>query len=72
MAFQLGQRVKVSNPKEVQQDPHLEGHALKIIEASNFTGEITKIQDGIHFVGFKNDLGWVTQGYKSDEIKGVK
>lgn len=72
MSYKIGQTVKVANPKSVQQDPYLESNALKIIEASKFTGEITKIQDGIHFVGFKNDLGWVTQGYKVDEIKGVK
>ena len=70
--MELGQVVKVINQDQVRNDEHLEDSALKIIEKSNFEGDITKIEDGIHFVGFSNDLGWVTQGFKAKEIEVVK
>ncbi|WP_313429779.1 hypothetical protein [Siminovitchia terrae] len=69
--FEKGQRVHVTDVEKVKQDPFMEANSLKIMEASNFTGEITKIEDGIHFVGFMNDHGWITQGFKADEIEEV-
>lgn len=70
--FELGQKVQIADVAKTKNDKFIESHALTIMETSNFKGEITKIEDGIHFVGFKNDIGWVTQGFKSDEIKEVK
>ena len=70
--FKEGQTVRVIDTKAVKEDPFLDKEGLEIIEKSDFTGEITKIEDGIHFVGFKNEAGWVTQGYKEKEIQGVK
>ncbi|MEN1969043.1 hypothetical protein WMZ97_13330 [Lentibacillus sp. N15] len=70
--METGQIVRVIDKDKVRNDKHLEDSALKIIEKSNFEGDITKIEDGIHFVGFSNDLGWVTQGYKAKEIEEVK
>ena len=70
--FKLGQLVQVADVQKVRQDPFLEENALKIMETSNFTGEITKVENGIHFVGFMNDHGWITQGFKADEVKGVE
>lgn len=70
--FKIGQKVQIADLNKTKKDPFLEDHALQIMTASDFKGEITKIEGGIHFVGFKNDLGWVTQGFKADEIKEVK
>lgn len=70
--FELNQLVEIKDKNKVENDKTLESEALKIIEASKFRGEITKIEDGIHFVGFLNDEGWVTQGFKENEIKAVE
>lgn len=69
--FEKGQLVQIVDVERVKQDPFMETNSLKIMEASNFTGEITKIENGIHFVGFMNDIGWITQGFKADEIVEV-
>ncbi|GIN74744.1 hypothetical protein J14TS2_52190 [Bacillus sp. J14TS2] len=70
--FILGQKVQIADATKTKIDKFIESYSLTIMETSNFKGEITKIEDGIHFVGFKNDLGRVTQGFKADEIKEVK
>ena len=54
--FKEGQKVRVVDTKAVKEDPFLDKEGLQIIEKSDFTGEITKIEDGIHFVGFKIDI----------------
>lgn len=68
----VGQRVSIVDKEAVEKDPHIEENALEIIRKNGFAGEITKIEDGIHFVGFQDELGWVTQGYKANEIEEVK
>jgi len=70
--MKINDEVRIIDTKKVASDPHLEELALKIIDENNYEGVITKIDDGIHFVGFKNDFGWVTQGFKSNEIEVVK
>lgn len=69
--MKLNDNVKVKDTPKIDNDQTLESNALSIIKKSNYQGVVTKISDGIFFVGFKNDLGWVTQGYKSDEIEVV-
>ena len=70
--FNEGDIVKIVDTNKIESDETLEKEALQIIKKSNYTGEVTKVEDGIHFVGFMNDLGWVTQGFKADEIQEVK
>lgn len=70
--FELYRLVEIVDKEKLKNDKTLESQALKIIEKSNYQGEITKIEDGIHFVGFTNDEGWVTQGFKQNEIKAVE
>lgn len=69
--YKVGNMVQVSAAR-AKEDPYMEDNSLKIMEASNFTGEITKIEDDIHFVGFMNEHGWITQGFKADEIMEVE
>lgn len=69
--MEIGNVVKVKDIEALKKDEQLEEHALKIIEENEFTGEITKIEEGINFVGFRNDLGWITQGFKDSEIEVV-
>lgn len=70
--FELNRLVEVVDKDKVNKDKTLESQALKIIKKSNYRGEVTKVEDGIHFVGFANDEGWVTQGFKENEIKAVE
>lgn len=70
--FKVGDKVKVVDVEKVKNDDLLEDHALKIIQKNDFMGEVTEIMDDIYLVGFKNELGWVTQGFKADEIQEVK
>lgn len=70
--FNEGDIVKIVDTNKLESDEILEKEALQIIKESNYTGEVTKIENGIYFVGFMNDLGWVTQGFKADEIQEVK
>lgn len=70
--FNEGDIVKIVDTNKIESDETLEKEALQIIKGSNYTGEVTKVENGIHFVGFMNDLGWVTQGFKADEIQEVK
>ncbi|MCZ2260612.1 hypothetical protein [Sporosarcina sp. G11-34] len=69
--MKINDEVKIKDNNKVKNDPHLEDRALIIIAENNYKGVITKIVDGIHFVGFKNDLVWVTQGFKTNEIEVV-
>lgn len=69
--FKLEDDVRISNVSSLSQDPHLSDGAFEIIKESNYTGKVTKIEDDIYFVGFKNSRGWVTQGFKVDEVKEV-
>lgn len=70
--FNEGDIVKIVDTNKIESDETLEKEALQIVKESNYTGEVTKVEDGIHFVGFMNDLGWVTQGFKADKIQEVK
>ena len=70
--FKQGDTVRIADIEATKNDDLMDKEALKIIEKSDFTGDITKVEDGIYFVGFSNDLGWVTQGFKENEIQAVE
>lgn len=72
MSFVKGQVVEIVDKMAVANDELLEEIALKCIGECGYKGEVTKVVDDIHFVGFKHGGVWVTQGFKADEIKGVK
>lgn len=73
----LGSKVSVIDYDKVINDPLIEDKALEIIIKEGFIGYVSKIfkepdGDVIFSVGFKNELGWVTQGFKAEELKEVK
>lgn len=70
--FKMGDKVKIADVKALENDELMEENAIKVIKTNNYIGEITKIDGDIHFVGFNNKHGWVTQGYKAKEIQAVK
>lgn len=69
--MKLNDVVKIKDKSRVDNDKFLDPTALSIIKASNYQGAITKTSEGIFFIGFKNEKGWVTQGFKSNEIEVV-
>lgn len=69
--FEQGDIVKVIDVESIKKDELMDNEALEIMQKSNFTGDVTKVEGHIYFVGFSNELGWVTKGFKSDEIERV-
>lgn len=70
--FNIGDTVKVKNPDNEIKDDLLSAEALDILTNLDFTGKVTQIQDGLHYVGFINEDGWITQVFKEEEIERVE
>lgn len=71
--FKIGDTVRIKNPQLEEQGELLAPETINLLKAVNCTGEVSQVQDGLFYVGFKHDkLGWVTQVFKEDEIEGVK
>lgn len=71
--FQVNSKVKIKDTELVAQDELLSEETIALLKAVDFKGEVTQVQDGLFYVGFKHDkLGWVTQVFKEDEIEEVK
>lgn len=70
--MKLQDKVKIKNVNKMLEDSTLEKEAKEILTEVNFIGEVTKVEDEIYFVGFKNSKGWVTKGFKKDEIEVIK
>ena len=67
--MELGQKVRAVDIEKQKNDPHLTESSLRIIAKSDFVGEVTQLQDNLVYVSYKNDLGWVTQVFKPEEVK---
>lgn len=72
--FVVGDKVKIKNPDLEVQDELLEQNTVDILNELNFIGEVSQIQEGLFYVGFKSKegRGWLTQVFKEDEIEEVK
>jgi len=71
--FKVGDKVKIKNPNVEAQGELLSPEAINILKEVDFTGTVTKVEDDLIFVGFVHDqLGWVTQVFKEDEIGGIE
>lgn len=71
--FKVGDRVKVLNPNINEQDELLEAETINLLKTLNFIGTVTQIENGLNYVGFAHEnLGWVTQVFKEDEIEVVQ
>lgn len=71
--FKDGDKVKIKNPNVEAQGDLLAPEAINILKAVDFTGTVTKLEDDLIFVGFiHEELGWVTQVFKEDEIEGIE
>lgn len=70
----VGDKVKIKNPDLEVQDELLEQNTVDILNELNFIGEVSQIQEGLFYVGFKSKegRGWLTQVFKEDEIEEVK
>lgn len=67
----LGDKVKIKDIDKVKKDATLDPESRAILQGVNYQGIITDQHDDIYFVGFANDLGWITQGYKDTEIEVI-
>lgn len=69
----VGDKVRIKNPDIEEQGELLSKETISVLKSTDFTGEISQIQDGLNYVGFidKNN-NWVTQVFKDDEIEVVK
>lgn len=72
--FKVGDKVKIKDPDVQVQDELLEKEAIDILKELSFIGEVSQVQEGLFYVGFKSGkgLGWVTQVFKEDEIEVAK
>lgn len=71
--FEVGDKVKIKKPDTAAKDDLLDQNTIDILEELEFTGEVSQVQEGLFYVGFKSKLGkgWVTQVFKPEEIEKV-
>lgn len=69
--FEVGQKVKRKNTDLAEKWDFLNSEAIAILQACNFIGTVDQIQDGLYYVGFKHEDGWVTQVFKEEELELV-
>jgi hypothetical protein len=72
--LKVGDKARVKNPDLETKDEVLEQNTVDILEELNFIGEVTQVQDGLFYLGFKSKegRGWLTQVFKEEEIEEVK
>lgn len=71
--FKVGDKAKILNPDIETQDELLEPKTVNLLKELNFIGTVTQVEDELTYVGFAHEnLGWVTQVFKEDEIEVVQ
>lgn len=71
--FKVGDVVKIKNPDLEEKGELLSPETINLLKTLDFTGTVTKVEDDLFFVGFAHEqLGWVTQVFKEDEIEGME
>lgn len=69
--FKTGQKVRRKDRNLAEKGDFLNSEAIKVLQDCDFTGTVDQVQDGLYYVGFKNDDAWVTQVFKEDELELV-
>lgn len=69
--LKVGQTVEIKNPDIEVKGEMTNPTTVNILKDCKFRGKVTQIQDGLAYVGFINDDGWVTQVFKPKELKEV-
>ena len=64
--------VEIINPELKEDGEMTNASTISIIEDCKYRGKVTQIQDGLVYVAFVTDAGWVTQVFKPEEIKEVE
>lgn len=71
--FKDGDKVKIKNPDVEAKGEMLSPETVNLLKTVDFTGTVTKIEEDLFFVGFAHEqLGWVTQVFKEEEIEGIE
>lgn len=71
MAIQIGAKVRRKDQDLKEEGNRLSKETIQVLKACDFTGEVTQVQDGLIYVGFRTKDAWVTQVFKPDEIEEV-
>lgn len=64
--------VEIIDPEVEENGEMTNATTVRIIEECEYRGKVTQIQDGLVYVAFVTDEGWVTQVFKPEEIKEVE
>lgn len=70
--IKLGDLVEIKKPDSEPEGEMLNTTTVEILKDCDNQGKVTQIQDGLVYVGFVSERGWVTQVFKPEEIKEVK
>lgn len=71
--FNVGDKAKIKSTNTKEQGELLSAETIKVLEDTNFTGEVTQIQDGLIYVGFVDSKkNWVTQVFREEELEVVR
>lgn len=64
--------VEIKSPNIEEQGEMMNPTTIKILASCKYQGQVTQVQDGLIYVSFISDAGWVTQVFKPEELKEVK
>lgn len=64
--------VEIKNPNIEEQGEMMNPTTISILVGCKYQGEVTQVQDGLIYVSFISDAGWVTQVFKPEELQEVK
>lgn len=64
--------VEIKNPEIEVQGEMTNPTTVQILKDCKCRGKVTQIQDGLVYVGFVTNDGWVTQVFKPEELQEVK
>lgn len=70
--FKQGDKVRRKNIDLKAEEGIMDQNTIQILKDCNFTGEVSQVQEGLFYVGFKSKNGWVTQVFKEEELEAVK
>lgn len=73
MVYEVGDEVRIKNPDIQAKDEMLSKETIALLEKLDFEGVVTQVQGKRFYVSFvHNQLGWVTQVFKADEIERIE
>lgn len=72
MTYKNGDKVQRLERYEGAIEGIVSRETIDTLEKCDYTGEVSQVQDGLVYVGFRAGDVWLTQVFKPEEIKEVK